>query len=321
MAVTAVVPGRSIDLKDILSGETHHVLERSASSSLQPGLVLLARVVADGDIAVMSGCGPYPLTPADRNRIIDFREQFLRRRGPVDHAHLKESVLDLLAVYQQHVDQMLHPAPPRLTNTDGDPIAPTTLVFELRCGVREAFDRLKVLSLGESDDDLLADATWSDTGDLTRAEVDWSKRGNKMHPDWDNTTLGHLALATGEITVSVNSAKRATKIRRLIDKHLGHDALYLRCTVESVEALIDPARRSRGERRDDDGAGAFTATPEGRAAIEELNRRHWRAWLDEKIPALGKVTPRQAAKSTLGRERLEALLAEFGGARTPAHRT
>ena len=43
----------------------------------------------------------------------------------------------------------------------------------------------------------------------------------------------------------------------------------------------------------------------------ELARRHWDAWLDTKVPALGNKTPRQAAKTASGRERLEALFAGY----------
>jgi len=310
MVVTAREPGRSIDLKDILGGDTHHVLERSASTPLEPGLIVIARVVADGDIAVMSGLGPYPLPPADHNRIIDFREQFLSRRGPLDRVRLKSLALEIVLVYRQFVEQLLNPAPPKLQNTDGDPIEPTTLEFELHCSVREAFDRLKGLSLMASDDDLLGDAEWADDGELSRAVFSWSKKGNKLHRDWDNTTLATITVSAGAVSVFVNSARRAKKIRGLIDKRLGHDALYLRQTIESVDAMLDPSRL-----RDADDAApglpSLESTPEGRAFLEDANRRHWETWLDDKVPALGNLTPRQAAKTPLGRERLEALLAEF----------
>lgn len=52
-------------------------------------------------------------------------------------------------------------------------------------------------------------------------------------------------------------------------------------------------------------------TPEVQAVEAELARRHWEAWLETKAPALGHRTPRQAAKTARGRERLEALLAGY----------
>jgi len=40
-------------------------------------------------------------------------------------------------------------------------------------------------------------------------------------------------------------------------------------------------------------------------------RQQWAGWLDTRVPALGNKTPRQAARTAKGRERLETLLAEF----------
>jgi hypothetical protein len=42
-----------------------------------------------------------------------------------------------------------------------------------------------------------------------------------------------------------------------------------------------------------------------------MAERHWAAWFDHPVPALGGVTPREAARTPLGRERLEALFGEF----------
>jgi hypothetical protein len=309
--VTAYDQGRSLDLKDILTGEDYHVLERSGSASLGNGEILLARVVRDGDMAVFCGLGPYPLPPGDHNRIIDFREQFLRRRGSLDRARVKALSLEIVLVYRQFVEQLLNPAPPKLQNTDGDPLEPTTLEFELRCSVQQAFDRLKQLSLVKSDDELVSDAERSDSGELSKAILIWGKKGNKLHKDWDNTTLGTLTITGGTLEVFVNSAKRAKKIRGLIEKYLGVDALYLRQTIESVKAMLDPSRRREVDDDEDANGPRVDSTPEGRALLAEVNRRHWEAWLDAKVPALGNLTPRQAAKTPLGRERLEALLAEF----------
>jgi uncharacterized protein (DUF2384 family) len=51
--------------------------------------------------------------------------------------------------------------------------------------------------------------------------------------------------------------------------------------------------------------------PEVQEYMQQMGERHWEAWLDTRLPALGNRTPRQAAKTPDGRERLEALLAEF----------
>ena len=42
-----------------------------------------------------------------------------------------------------------------------------------------------------------------------------------------------------------------------------------------------------------------------------MAKLHWQNWFDDPIPALGNQTPRQAAKTEKGRERLEALLLQY----------
>jgi hypothetical protein len=51
--------------------------------------------------------------------------------------------------------------------------------------------------------------------------------------------------------------------------------------------------------------------PEVQAHTKKMMEEHWKNWFDQPIPALKGKTPRQAAKTKEGRERLEALLVEY----------
>lgn len=51
--------------------------------------------------------------------------------------------------------------------------------------------------------------------------------------------------------------------------------------------------------------------PEIRAKLAEMLASFGEGWVDEKIPALGGKTPRQAVKTADGRESVEALLCSF----------
>jgi hypothetical protein len=132
-----------------------------------------------------------------------------------------------------------------------------------------------------------------------------------MHRDWENTSLGTLEIDGKRMTVSVNSEQRARKIRSLLAKRLGDAASFTRQQVESIEALLDKEKKRKPSRRERAGDEALQALPEVREMMRAQSERHWAAWLDEKVPALGNLTPREAAKTPPGRERLEALLAEF----------
>lgn len=310
MVVTSTVPGRELTLRDVLTGQTHRVLDRSASTTARPTSLVLTRVVSVADVAIMVGTAPLEIPPSWHNVIIDVRERLAHGRGVLDVQTVRQLDCEILALYHRIADRLLNPALPQLRNTDGDPIALTTVAFELDCAPREAFDRLKSLALDAGDDDLLADATLGKSGELKAVSFPWLQRGNKMHRDWDNTSVGEIAIKGRRLTVSVNSERRAKKVRKLIEKRLGDDVMFVRQQVESVEAHLVSGRdrRSPKDRAEDD---AFQSRPEVREALREMMARHWHSWLDTQVPALGNVTPREAARTPLGRERLEALFAEF----------
>jgi len=73
-----------------------------------------------------------------------------------------------------------------LTNTDGDPVALTTLTYGLTVAVAQAFDRLKPLAIVHGEDHM-DEVTRDASGALTTASLSWVKAGNRQHKGWDNT--------------------------------------------------------------------------------------------------------------------------------------
>lgn len=209
--------------------------------------------------------------------------------------------------------QLHHPAPPTIPNTDGDPLEPTVLTFTLTCSPAETFAKLKSLNVTHSQEELLADAELDAQGSLRASAVDWSKRGNRVHATWDNTTLGHLKVEDRTLTAEVNSRKRANRLRREIEKRLAGRVRLDTTEIQSIESLLAQSRK----RAQAGGNPEPELPPEALAELERMQDAHWESWLDESVPAPKGQTPREAAGSTTGRERLEALLADFelkGGA-------
>ena len=126
---------------------------------------------------------------------------------------------------------------------------------------------------------------------------------------------GTLRIDGTRLVGEVNCARRRRRIEKEIAKCLGSAATLADTTVTNLgEAL--KARRSAGSTGPAAGAAAGSAAgaerpPELQMVEAELAQRHWDAWIDTKIPALGHRTPRQAAKTARGRERLAALLADY----------
>jgi hypothetical protein len=199
-----------------------------------------------------------------------------------------------------------------MRNTDGDPLELTTLTYELGVPAAEAVERLTPLATLR-DEAHVADEAFDTTGALCSATLTWIKAGNRKMKDWDNTTLGTLHVNESRLVVEVNSARRRRRIEKEIAKHLGSAATLVDTTVTDItEALERRSASATGPFASPPPQDTAPSSPELQALEAELARKHWEAWLDTKIPALGNRTPRQAAKSASGRERLEALLVSYG---------
>jgi hypothetical protein len=307
--VEDVTPGRSVDLRDVLTGARFHVLELSASRQVQRTDLVFTRVVTVDDVSLMLGFAPYVVPPSWHVTILDWRDQmFGTRRMPTrrDVAEIADEIRDW---YFEITDELLDPTPPQLANTDGDPIELTTLTFDLATPIDEAFEALAPMARLPGAE-FIEDETRDASGALVAARLSWVKTGNRKIKSWDNTILGHLRLEGGQLIAEVNSHRRAERLTREIAKRLGRRATLVETAVADLkEALATAAGRS-GEDAPRDRE-PFDESPEARDVRDAALGAHWVGWLDERIPALGKLTPRQAAASARGRERLDALLADF----------
>ena len=202
--------------------------------------------------------------------------------------------------------------PLRLQNTDGDPFVFHTLTFEIG-SPQVAFDALASLAWGESKEDLLEGAEMGADGSLLNVSFDWLKKGNAMHKTWDNTILGHLKIAGRTLTVEVNSAQRAGKIRAEIERRLGILARHRGTVSQTPEQLLAAKKQSKQSlpslAKPDPADSKIE--PEALEAVRASMRQEMEAWVDLKLPVLGGRTPRQAVREPDGREIVEGILLEW----------
>src|SRR4029453_14930915 len=96
------------------------------------------------------------------------------------------------------------------------------------------------------DDELLAGAEFGKGGELRRVEFPWQVRGNKANKTWENTVLGHIEIDGGSLKVTVNSAKRAKRIRKEIEKRSGDLVTFVEETISSLE---DPLAKEKTKQK------------------------------------------------------------------------
>lgn len=234
--VEAAEPGVSLDIKDVLTGRRFHVLEQSASRTLQPADLHFTRVVTMDGVSVMFGGAPLVVPPDWHTRIIDWREGILGKRLATRET-LVDVELEVRQLYLTVADFVRNPPPPQVRNTDGDDLEPTQLIFDLGLPVAEAFEKLKPLAAAK-DGDHIDDVTYDESGAMTSATLSWVKEGNRKLKQWTNTVLGSLVLAPGVLTADVNSTRRADRLIREIRRRLGKTSVLTKRTVLNMEEML-----------------------------------------------------------------------------------
>lgn len=313
--VRSVDPGVSMDLRDLFTGAEYTVRERQASTVVEEGSTIFARVLRLDSVAIMVGCGSVCIPPRLRPALIDLREELAGGREALSEAELASHDDLLRERYFASVRLIRAPWTPSLQNTDGDPLVLCKLAFDLRCPPAEALSMLRLLAGGRSDDEFPDEATHDEHGELESAEFAWLEEGNRVHKSWTNTIIGHFTVRSGSLVVDVNSRARAARARGEVERLLGGRATYRTIEEETTDKLFAESRRRRADpetrRRREEERAALEADPEFQAHVARMMEAHWESWFETAIPMLAGQTPREAAKTPGGRERLDALLDDY----------
>lgn len=314
-----VEPGKELTLRDVVRRFEVRVKEKSASTILQRGQILFARVVEMDGILFLMGNGSHSIPPLFLGHMLALRTTLEGTRPPAVKGSIPPELLrdregELREVYFRIVDEAENPKL-EVQNTDGDRLELHTLSYEIP-SLDVAFRALKDLEAnvtGKTDDELLTEAERDEAGKPTRVWLYWLRRGKKGSGE-GNTALGTLTISASTLVVEVNSEKRSKRIQREITKRLGKEAVLLRTEIRSQEDLKKEAAKSKDDSksaRESEHDRLMRESPEARDLMKGIMERHWATWPDKSLPALRGMTPRRAAKDPEGRELLESLLMDI----------
>jgi len=185
---------------------------------------------------------------------------------------------------------------PRIVNTDREDLIFTEMHFRVK---DEKAARKKLATLRSFDHDEKHDS-W-----------EWLKGKSRVDPDEPRTVLGSFKFRDGRLVAETNSRERAARLEAKLDWHL-RGLLILEKTL--YRQLDDPPPIPPEEldalRKEDD---EFNARPEVQDALRQYSEKYYfEKWPRKRVPALGNITPLQAAKTEKGRQKLEALLDYMG---------
>lgn len=301
---------KSIIVKDILLGTTHSIKERQGTHYLKRGDIVFSRILALDNQSIFIGMAPIVIPAKFQITLIDFREWLMEEYDdkPLTPEALRSELdLDLFDYFFEAIEY-LHNPQPTLVNTDGDLILFSKSHFKLDSNIEETLHCLLPLTLLKKPDRFLESAKRDKLGKITNIEFPWLIKGNKKHPEWETTIMGHVTINENKLILETNSEKRTQKGKKLLSKYLGDKIHFQQTLMETPEQKAKSLPNIASSE-------AISITPYDIPEVQEqlklMAEKHWEAWFDSPIPALNDKTPRQAAKTKDGRERLEALLLHY----------
>jgi len=295
--VASRIPGVSLELVDIVAGDSITVHDRSLSRRAEPGEILTLRVMRAGRFHFPVIVGP-SIPPAMLADAI----AHLRRAGleltPEGIAR-DWRLLGRLWAWAKDVNRRsLASPPPRLANTDGESLVWHVASYSVadETAARQALEaRPDIERVGE--------------------RYSWLRRGKGL--GGGDLGLGQIEFVGGEIVAQVNSVERHERSRAWLETIPGVKFLGL-----TRRGLDRPEDLPRDDRRSADEEAAERKTiaslpPEARESLGKILRQHYLDWIDHPLPILGGETPRERCRTEDGRREVAALIRGIPGNPAP----
>jgi hypothetical protein len=334
--VSDIVRDQSFLARDLLrGGEAMRVSEKSGTRTLKQWDRLAARIVKVGPKFEMAGgvlAFTHELGDVVRDAFVKLKkemrpeagERFGKRHGDVevdqfalDTEILRHSAFLFTNVWlDDALQRALNPEVPKMCNSDGEEIAFTTVRYHLK----ESADRkalecalTAIPGFHRADENLW---NWSAPATAAAGRMPEGTQTFVSTFDDGSISMGHVELDAKTLKLETNSPQRAQRGRALLEpvirSFVGEPVVESKTVAEMM--ACGPADKSRPP-----SSGLTPA--EERAIVHETLERHYRGLLDEPVPMLGNVSPRKAAETKKGREKLVGWLKllENSVARQGAH--
>lgn len=277
-------------LRDIFSDEEFDIQDGALAAKSIDGYALPARIANANGHRFVIPLGPDVPPLMQDSALADLQQSF----GSFPSADLQRRPEMLGTLWEWLLDEAVSASAKRLTNTDGDTLEPLVGTFHVT-------DWPRFLAVVEARGDVVreSDDCWT-----------WLRLGD------DNTVLASLERVFDELLVEVNSQQRLTSARAWLEAIPG-----VVFTAARVHEHGEHSTRSKSR-----GIDPALLHPEDLTQLQAHIDTQTMRWLDERIPALGNRTPREAVHTRDGRELVLRLIRSWPdpggipGLRTPRER-
>lgn len=317
-----IVPGQSFLARDLLrGGEPVLVHEGTATKTLRSWEKLAARIVEAGDRRILAG-GLLPFSPEATEVLIDgLREVTGKAKRSRAKLRLEDDALRTAAPFftvawlMDALPKALGQTVPELRNRDGEEIVFHEVRFPLADGA--APDDVAAKLAGTAALEPASERFWNWLETKPAKPIRGTKDPEALSLDVTMEdgvpVLGTIELKDAFLILAVNSTARAARGTELLSKVLGPLVRTPLTSIQTMEQMM-ASRPAEPEPRQ------LGLPPEMEARIvHEMLDRQYRSILDEPVGMLGNKSPRAAAKSKAGREKVAEWLKhlELQSARHP----
>ena len=333
--ISDIVREESFLARDLVrGGEPVRVSERSGTRYLKPWDRIAARIVRVGSRTGMAGVAlPFDYEASEavlaalRRASTKARaeaDKLARKLGQgVDSALIAEALSDTEVLrasaflftniwLDDLLQRTLNPTLPQMCNTDGDELVFTTISYPLKPESSADAIRLALAAIPALRAESKSFWNWIGRKERTSKKRQADSQTFITTLDDGSLVLGTVELKDKMLVLEANSQQRAERGRALIKPVLGDLVGEPYIETRAVAQLM--ASRPAGKSKP---LSSGLPPDEERAMLQANMDRYYMNLLDEPVPMLGNLTPRRAAKSAKGREKLVAWLKllENGAAR------
>jgi len=319
--VVDMVPDKSITLKDLIQNKPKVVVtEKMATIGAVKWDRLAARLIKQGDKTVLSG-GGLNLRKDCADEVIDFLKTMHKEmKKAITPAMLKEFGLSAEEMDSMQkkiwakeismawmMDALEKPKldASRMTNSDGHQLQFCTIQFPIK-GSKKKLEKL-LDNLPEIAPDGEFAWLWpvENKGDKARGKTAYFE----THVQNEGDKKTYKVFATMEIKgkkliIQTNSYQRANIAEEYYKRNLGDLVGKSLISIENIEKILNSLGAHEPKQSE-------IPLEEQIKIITEMKNSHYADWLDVKLPALKNKTPRSAAKTKIGRQRLVDLLKDM----------
>lgn len=316
--VSDIKPGQSLMARDLLrGGEPVLVHEGTATRTLEQWDRIAARLVpSDGKTILAGGLLAYSRVACE-DLAANLYKVLRKRRGKAEFPKVDTQTLHELApmftltwLFRTLEDMARQMEGPALFNGDGEDLVFHEVCFPLAKGVTQKMvaDVLDEMAALRAE----SRSFWNwlkepMSNPVRKAGRDENGRFLRTEMDDGAIVLGTLDLKGRQLRLQVNSKERVERGRAMLQAGLG-DLVRAPLTQIMTPAQAMEDRGTHGR----EASPELQIPPEEEARIiGQMLERHYRQVLDEPVPALGDMTPRQAVQTASGRKKVAIWLKDI----------